>query len=166
MDRNEPSKSRFRRWVGPLLIVSLGLNLLVIGAAAGLYVKWPRGHFAVGHQFFGAAGLGVISGSLGDRHRKSIRDELRERGQNLSQLREQADANAADLISLLRADPIDPAGLEAHFEAQRLQALRMLEDGHDLIVPRILGMTPEERHEFADGIEHRLGERKRHRRGH
>ena len=166
MDRNDPSKSRPRRWIGPLLIVSLGLNLLVIGAAVGLYVKWPRDQFAVGHQFFGAAGLGVISGSLGERHRKSIRNELMERGLKLHQLRQQADANAADLISLLRDDPIDPVGLEAYFEAQRNQALRMLEDGHDLIVPRILGMTPEERHEFADGIEHRLGERRGHRRGH
>ena len=166
MDRNEPSRSRFKRWIGPLLIVSLGLNLLVIGAAAGLYVKWPRSQYAVGQQFFGAAGLGVISGSFGERHRKSIRDELRERGQELHQLREQADTNAADLIRLLRADPIDPVGLEAHFEAQRDQALRMLEDGHDLIVPRILGMTPEERHEFADGIERRLGKRRGHRRGH
>ena len=166
MDRNEKSKSRLRRWIGPLLIISLGLNLLVIGAAAGLYVKWPRSHFAVGHQFFGAAGLGVMSGSLGERHRNSIHDELKERGHNLRQLRDRADANAADLIRLLRADPIDPVALEAHFEDQRTQALRMLEDGHGLIVPRILGMTSDERHQFADGIEHRLGDRKRRRKGH
>ena len=166
MERNGKSKSRLSRWIGPLLIISLGLNMLVTGAAAGLYVKWPGSHFAAGHQFFGAAGLGVMSGSLGDRHRSSIHDELKERGHNLRQLRDRADANATDLIGLLRADPIDPVALEAHFEDQRNQALSMLEDGHGLIVTRILGMTPDERHQFADGIENRPGERKRRRNGH
>ena len=165
MDQDKPPRSKSRKWIGPLLIVSLGLNMLVIGAAAGLYVKWPRGHFALGNQFFGAAGLGVISGALGDGHKKLIRDELKERGQSVRQLRQEAGASAAVLVSILRADPFEPAGLEAHFQEQRNHALQMLEEGHGLIVPRILSMTPDERHEFADRIERRLERRGKHRRG-
>lgn len=149
-----------RRWLRWLLIVSLGLNLLVAGAAVGLLIKWPSGHYPHGGSFLGVAGLGVISGALTDADRHDIGDELRSRGKSFKRDRDQANQNARRLVSILRADPFKPEQLEEFFEDQRNQVAAMLSEGHSLIAPRILAMSTEQRHEYADRIERRLGRRK------
>ena len=164
MEDGNRSPSRRKRWLRLLLIASLGLNLLIVGAAVGVLVKWPRDHFMRGGYFLGPAGLGTISGALDERHGKLVGDALRDKGRTFSQLRSEAKSSVSNLVRILRSDPFDPAELEDYFSDERVRATGMLEEGHDLIIPRILDMSPQERHEFADRIEHRFD--RRGRRGH
>ncbi len=164
MEDRDRSPSRRKRWLGLLLVVSLGLNLLIVGAAVGVLVKWPRDHFVRGGYFLGPAGLGAISGALDERHGKLVGDALRDKGRTFGQLRSEARTNVSSLVRILRSDPFDPAELEGYFRDERARAAGMLEEGHDLILPRILDMSSQERHEFADRIEHRFD--RRDRRGH
>ncbi len=158
-DRHESSGCR--RWLKPVLVLSLAVNLLVIGAAIGLALYWPRHDFAEGSRIFGISGLAVLSGALDDRHKRSIGVEIRGRKGGLRELRELAGGNAARLIEVLRAEPFAPLELEEHFRQQRDHAMNMLADGHELLAPRIIAMTPEERNRFADRIEAGLGKRGR-----
>ena len=159
MAEPDDTRRKRRRWVGPLLVISLGLNLLVAGAAVGLIVKWRSLPFVAGQHIFGAAGLGVLSGALDDHYKREIGTELRERGHSLGRQRDKANTEALVLIELLRADPFLPEALEGFFRDQRENATEMLEEGHNLLAPRIIGMTSDERNEYADRIEGRLGKR-------
>ncbi len=164
MDGQRQQPSGRRRWLKVILVLSLAANLLVVGAAIGLALYWPRNDFAEGSRIFGISGLGVLSGALDDQYKRSIGVEIRGRKDGLRELREAANRNASRLIEILRAEPFDPLELEEHFRQQRDHAMNMLTDGHDLLAPRIIAMTRDERNRFADRIE--AGLRKRGQRHH
>jgi uncharacterized membrane protein len=146
------------RWMRILLVVSLALNLLILGAAAGMILRGGPGPQAVRDLGFGpfAAALSpedraalrqawVASG--GGEGRRATRDEMRR------------------LLDLLRADPFDAAALSAHVARGSERMAGRLQLGMSLIEERILALSPADRLAFADRLEKELGRAPRRRAG-
>ena len=75
-----PSPKSSRLWVRVLLVVSLALNLLVIGAVAGVIIKGgPFKHGGPPHMAQG--GVGPLTQALSKEDRRAIGREMRQKGQ-------------------------------------------------------------------------------------
>ena len=140
-----------RRWMGPVLVVSLALNLLVIGALGGALVmreKWQGGR----HEARGMTGGPLIHALDRDDRRKlgrALRDLRRDRGVT----HEARAKTMAALISDLRAVPFDAAAVAARLAETHAVFGQDIEAAHGLLVAHIAAMSDDERAEFADRVE-------------
>ena len=154
-----------RGWVKVLLVLSLALNLLVLGLVAGAgwhhYQRgegWHHGkrsHMPMGLRLYGRAL------ERGDREAliAAARAEMGEAGAGRRELR----AHFSGVVTVLRAEPFSPEALAEALAAQRATAGAYFARGHDLLVAHVAGMSPEARRVFADRLEGRL---ERYRRRH
>jgi uncharacterized membrane protein len=155
---NEPGKPR-RRWMGPLLIVSLAVNLLVLGAVS----SWAWRH--------GAHGPWHGSRSSTERILWLVPEAKRDAAAAIiARYQGEQDARAAEVkaaedavIAVLRAEPFSRPALEQALSrtgsaelARRLQPAMLAE-----IVETL---SPAERKMLADNVE-QLMERRARRRG-
>lgn len=152
-----PPAPKPRRWVMPLLFVSLAANLLILGLVAGAFLSpdGPRGgredqravRGVLGEPFFRAL-------PEGDR-RAMIRDILG----NREQFRETRDAlrdRVASFLDALRAEDFDRAEVERLLGEQRQAAISRQSFGESLLLDRLEAMTASERAAYADALESRL----------
>jgi hypothetical protein len=70
--------------------------------------------------------------------------------------RRQMQADGANILAALRAEPFDPAALAAAIDAQAGHLGERLKFGSDVIRDHILGLSPEARAAFADRLERRM----------
>ncbi len=147
------------RWIKIALVLSLCLNVLVIGAVGGFFWKhrdgWEPGRFAL-HRV-----LRALPEDRRDAARAAIEARLPEYESLRDQLREARRESAA----LLVADPLDEAALRASvLRARKLNETRrmMIEDA---LIGFAAGLSLEERKAIADqltrGRDRRWRERKR-----
>ncbi|WP_457648211.1 periplasmic heavy metal sensor [Profundibacter sp.] len=146
------------RWVKVLLAVSLGLNMLVLGAVgARLYSN--RGDALQPHNLRDAS-YGPYSRALSPQDRKAIGAALhREVGslrENLPQIRETFQA----LILALQAEDYDRDAVHGLIAEQQAMGLKRQQVGQRLLLERLDSMTVEERRAFAKRLQRTL----RHRR--
>ena len=144
---------RYRR-LRIALIASLGVNLLVLGTVAGAVFLGPGD----GPRRFEVRdiGFGPFDRALTREDRDALRQAFVERAGTMREGWRQMRADLEQFLAILRADPFDPAALQAVAE---LQADRMEERfalGQDLLVQRIAAMTEAERLAFADRLEDAL----------
>ena len=158
-DREQKRPGLRRRWAA-LLIGSLALNLLVIGAAAGLYINWPRHHYWHADRFFGPAGLGSIARAFDDTDRHSLGKEIASRTHDFRNIRRKGQEQLHQLIAVLTEDPFDPDALDAQFVQQQELASSRLRQGHEIVAAKIKAMTREQRLDFADRLEGQFQKRK------
>lgn len=149
------------RW---LLIMSLTLNLLVLGVVVGGLVahggRLPR-------PGGGDISLGVFTEALSEADRATMRRAAMAQVPEFREMRRAARADHARMIAALRAEPWDRADLEAVMAANRTRTLERMEWGQRMILERVAAMTPDERRAFAARLEQglRRGDRDRsHRR--
>lgn len=138
-------------WMRVLLIVSLGLNLLIVGMVAGSLLSGggpgPSREAArdlEGSPFVRALGPGE--------RRALLRDLVRERdtlGENRQLLRQRFES----LLATLRADELDRAALDAIVAEQRQATEARQRLGERLVIRRIEAMSPDERRAYADRLE-------------
>ncbi len=146
------------RWIRVALVLSLGLNLLIVGLAAG--AAWRHGGDRGGRDF----GFGPLTEALSFTDRKALRDTFLERHPDARAERRAMRADFEALTKVLRADPFDPAALEAAVAVIARRNADLLETGRDLVVERLKAMNAAERAAFADRLEkglHRMGGRDR-----
>ena len=114
-DRDQPRQGRCPRWMRVLLGVSLALNLLVAGLAAGAALRHGRagGMHAAPHSLAGA-----MIRELPPQDRRALsalaRDDLARDGHGDRRARRRAEAAA--VTGALRAVPFDAAALRAVLE--------------------------------------------------
>lgn len=147
-------KPPMRRSLRILLIVSLALNLMVAGVIVGGIAKGrapgPFGGFDMT--------LGPFARALDDDHRRELRDHLRgQEGLRPPSRRDRAEA-MRDFMAALRADPFDPAAVDAIFAGQRDRATAGMRAGQDALLAQLQAMTAAERAAFADRLDHELRE--------
>ena len=158
---NGQANGRTGRWPRILLIVSLTVNVLIIGGLAGFVVKWPRHDGRdVGH-YFGPAGLKALANGFEIDDRRELRRLIGGKRQQMKDRRIEAEAAFSNLLAALRAEPFDPSAITEIFEQQRHASHRVMVDGHELLAQRITAMDPDRRHQFADRLEQRYLHRKR-----
>jgi uncharacterized membrane protein len=136
-----------RRWTRVLLAVSLALNLLVAGLAVGAMV---RGGPAPGGRDFG---LGPLSEALSREDRKALREAFLDLHPDVRAGRRAMRADFDTLLAALRADPFDPAALDAALETIARRNTELLETGRGLVAARLKTMDASARAEFADRLE-------------
>ncbi|SLN17992.1 periplasmic heavy metal sensor [Ruegeria meonggei] len=135
-----------KRWVTVLLIVSLALNLLIVGIALGTAYRVKGGDQAKAPPGFGSA----LYRALPKEDRKALRGELSERHKHGSKLRAQ---DFTALGAALRANPFDPAAVQVLLQ-QQAQAMADLQFAlQDEWLARVSEMSDAERQAYATRLE-------------
>jgi uncharacterized membrane protein len=155
-------KPKNGRWVKIILAVSLALNLAVVGVVAGVALKAHRQDSGRTPEVR-ELNFGPFTEALSrPQRREMLRDFVSDRTR-LRALRDQIGIEFQAVLDAVRADPFDPAALEAALSAQSNSTVARLERGRMALQSVILGMTPEERLTYAERLERGL--QRRHRDG-
>ena len=147
-----------RRWVWPVLVVSLALNLLVAGMMLGAAMRAdvrdrPPGsaRSLIGEPFIRAL-------APEDRH-AFVRSMVRDRDAlrtNRAELR----ARVETLLSALSAEEFDRDAVADILADQRALAQRRQDIGEDLLLDRLEAMTLDERRAYAKRLDEALRPRR------
>lgn len=143
-------KAGMRGWVRALFIVSLTMNLLVLGVVAGGVI----GHS--GHPprpMISDISMGPFTEALSRADRDALRHAAEAEGAGFRDMRRAARADFTRLVAALKADPWNEAEVRSVIEAHRARTLDRIEIGERLMFGRIAAMTPEERKGFAERLE-------------
>ncbi|MFB9150721.1 periplasmic heavy metal sensor [Roseovarius ramblicola] len=160
---SEQSGNHGRGW-RVVLILSLALNLVVLGAIGGWVLRHGIGpHGAYGPHAARMAQMGgPLTHALDAEGREAVAARLRDgRGAHAARraaLRESFEA----LLSDLRAQPFDPAPVEARLAAQRVRVAERFEAGHAALVAHLMAMSDAGRSAYAGRLEENV-RRWRHR---
>lgn len=134
-----------------LLVASLGLNLLLLGAIIGTASSFrsapPRGF-----EFQ----LGPLGEVLPRKDRAEIGRELRRTLRREDLGREDRAAIAASLIDMLEAETFDADGMTAVIREQQSRQERIRESALSAFVNHIAGMSVAERRVIAANLKERL----------
>ncbi len=147
-----------RRWVWPVLIVSLTLNLLVAGMMLGAAMRAdvrdrPPGsaRSLIGEPF--------IRALAPEDRRAFVRSMVRDRDAlrtNRAELR----ARVETLLSALSAEEFDRDAVADILADQRALAQRRQDIGEDLLLDRLEAMTLDERRAYAKRLDEALRPRR------
>lgn len=139
-----------RGWVKVLLAVSLALNLAIIGMAAGAFLRngGPPGR-GDDRDF----GLGPLADALSREDRRALRDAFLERHPDGMGGRAALRADFDALLAALRAEPFDPAALDAAFASIAARNADLLERGRSVVADYLKTMDAATRAAFADRLE-------------
>lgn len=146
--------SRMPRRLRWLLIGSLTLNLLVVGAMAGSALRFagdrppPPGERSLA--------FGPWSGGLQREDYRALSKGFAASGRDLRTAWREEREDRAALVAGLRAEPFDPGVLDTLSARMRARALDRMDLGQSLIRDHILAMTPEARRAFADRLEQHM----------
>lgn len=130
------------------LAVSVALNLAFVGMAAGAFLRHGPPDRMVRDLDFGPFGE-----AFSREDRALMREGFLSRAGNLRDLRDGMRQDAQALLAALRADPFDPARVEAALAGQGRRMAERLELGRSLVLERIAAMSPQDRAAFADRLE-------------
>ncbi|WP_170422514.1 periplasmic heavy metal sensor [Ruegeria arenilitoris] len=134
------------RWMSVLLILSLALNLLIVGVALGTVLRVKGGDHAKSPPGFGSA----LYRALPKDERKAMRGELFDRHRKGAKTRSQ---DFAVLSAALRAEPFDPAAVQVLLDQQAQSMADLQEALQQEWLARVVAMSAEERLVYADRLE-------------
>lgn len=142
-DGNGAGAPRRWRWLWTALIISLGLNLLVVGLVAG--TGWRRWHDDGRRHFSLSRSLERLSEQVPTERRATVaqsleryRSDVKPRWQAVRQARE-------DLMRTLEADPYDEAAARAAVERLNGAQLDARQRLSQVMLDLMRSLTPEER---------------------
>lgn len=157
MTDTAPETPKTRRWVMPVLFVSLALNLLVAGMFIGHAVSPNSPRF--GDPMEGSA-RGVIGEpfirALPEKDRRALFNDIFSDRDRIRESRDSLRARFDAFLAALRADPYDPDEVARLLLDQRQAAVRRQEIGEVLLLKRLEAMTADERSDYADRLEEAL----------
>ncbi|UAB89791.1 periplasmic heavy metal sensor [Ruegeria sp. SCSIO 43209] len=135
-----------RKWMPILLVVSLALNLLIVGVILGAALRFKGSAHADAPPGFGPA----LYYALPKSDRKALRGELSDLRGKGSHRRKQ---DFTALSQVLRAVPFDPAAV-ASLLAQQSKATADLQTAlHQQWLAQISAMNDDQRAAYADRLE-------------
>ena len=143
------------KWQKRVLVASLALNLLVIGAVAGLAIsggtKGPPSRFDLT--------AGPITRAMEGDRRDRVRDALRDSDAFRPATRAQMRADMEVLLETLRAETFDADGFRDALSRQRSRLRAGQEAALNAVTVEIADMSLQERSAFADRLERYLRDR-------
>ncbi|MCX8508338.1 MAG: periplasmic heavy metal sensor, partial [Rhodobacteraceae bacterium] len=135
------------------LILSLAVNLLVIGLAAGAFL---RGHGMRDRAgMMGRDGLGLLAQSLPRADRRALREKF-EAAAGPQAGRGAIRADMGELARLLRAESWDKGAAAAVLARQGARGAERLAKGQQIMLDYLAGLTPVQRKALADQMDHGL----------
>jgi uncharacterized membrane protein len=151
-------QTRTATWVKVVLALSLGLNLAILGLAAGAAMKkHAREPGGVTREMT----FGPLSEAFSREDRRALRKAFQERAPDGRQASQKVRAEFNDLLAALRATTVDPTALAAALTAIHKRHADRLALGRDLIYDRLMAMDATERQAFAKRLEDALSRRSR-----
>ena len=158
----EPTPARRRRWIVPLLVVSLALNLLVVGAIVGraLSPDGPHRKDRVSGPVRSVIGEPFVR-ALSREDRRALLEDLKAQGPRIRENRESLRARFEAFLAAVRSDPFQPEEVRRLMMEQRSVAQGRQELGEILLMNRLEAMSVEERAAYADRLEKGLKSFKR-----
>lgn len=148
-----PQKHRMRGGVRIVLILSLALNFLILGAVVGFVLVGKDRREASGGPGMRAIGLGPVMAVLAPEDRRELMDRVRaERDQLAGQSRPYG-RSVQGFVASLRAEPFARDAAEVALAAQREHGTDLQAQGHALLLDQIETMSAQEREELAARIE-------------
>lgn len=129
-----------------VLVVSLALNLAVVGLIGGSLVS---GNIGAGPPRSFDLGIGPVARALSPEERRSVGRSLRQdRGLRDVDLR----GRGREMMAVLTAEPFDPDAMSTVLAAQSQQVADLQASARNAFVETIAGMTPARRAEFAEQV--------------
>lgn len=149
-DKKTTATAKPTRWVRILLILSLGLNLLILGSVVGLVARGgPDGRMPPPARDITAP----YTRSFSPEDRKSLRKFLRDEYRGKTTRRSDIFQEYRQAIDLLRADPLDGERLEALLGEQVKRATSRLDAGQRALAQHLKAMSFEDRISYASRLE-------------
>lgn len=148
MDNVAPRKSN--RLMRAVLILSLGLNFVIIGLVAGAAVS---GRFSENAPRSFDLSLGPFVRTLDQDARRAIGREVRRSGGGQ---RFDMRGHMEQMLGLLRADPFDSAAFEALMERQNDHVAGVQSRARTALSQHISQMSVEERADFAARLQEEM----------
>ena len=150
----ETPAPRRRRWLVPLLVVSLALNLLVAGAILGrsFSPEAHRGKDRVAGPLRSVVGEPFVR-ALSREDRQALLADIRREGPRIRKNRESLRDQVEAFLAALRSDPFEPDVVRRLLEDQRSVAQSRQELGEVLLLNRLSAMSDDERAAYADRLE-------------
>lgn len=150
-DTTDPTPPAPRPWTRVLLVASLALNLLVLGAVGG--ALWHGGpHHEDRARRHGHTG-GPLTRALSDEDRHAILKQMRAARDQGTEGRANLDAAMKALVADLRAQPFDRDAAARHLAQQRAFFSDRIARGQNLLLDRLAEMTQAERAAYADRLQ-------------
>ena len=153
----ETPASKPRRWIMPVLLASLAVNLMIAGLVAGSFLSpdGPRKGGEDRRAIRGVLGEPFFQALPAKDRRAMVRDIVANRDR-IREGREALRGRVAGFLDALRAEAFDRAEVERLLGEQRRAAIARQAFGETLLLDRLEGMTAEERSAYADALEDRL----------
>jgi uncharacterized membrane protein len=127
-----------------VLVVSLALNLAVVGMIGGALVSGRFGAHSSPRIDFG---VGPVARAFSDDEKRAIARELR------ADRSLRGDDFRGQMAAALRADPYDPAVTQALIEDQSARLSQVQARARMAVLDRIAAMSPDRRRAFADRLD-------------
>jgi uncharacterized membrane protein len=153
-DPPSPTTSRKRRWMAPLLVASLAMNLVVAGAAVSGFFWGTHGESGF-HRSSDLLPRSFFR-SLDDERREELRAAFRPRKPEFREERSGLRDAAEALAEALDEEPFDPKLAQAAIEDHARRSHRLIDFVADFAGDLIQSLTPEERSALADAIRRRV----------
>ncbi len=146
------------RWMRVLLVVSLALNLLIAGAAVGMFLRGGPPSVAVRDL-----GFGPFAAALSPEDRAALRQTFLAQAGPAGDGRRAMREDIRALLAALRAQPFDPDALHDSLARGAERTQGRLKLGLSLIEDRVVTLSQADRLALADRLERELrrGPRKR-----
>ncbi|MEM6589093.1 MAG: periplasmic heavy metal sensor [Pseudomonadota bacterium] len=157
-DSNPAPKSRL--WVRILLVVSLALNLLVIGVVAGFVVKGgPFKHDGPPHM--AAGGVGPLTHALSKEDRRAIGREMRQKGKDSGWDRQAHRQSLERMVAFLEATPFDADAFDEELQITVDGMQGRLSDARGALLNRLNDMSDEDRAGYAARIKELMARKRK-----
>nr|WP_321508483.1 periplasmic heavy metal sensor [uncultured Celeribacter sp.] len=156
--QNAPAKktSRFH-WSRVVLVLSLALNLAVVGVVTGAVLRWNDGKDRV-EMMRGARdfGFGPFVGALSEEDRRALgRSFFREAGDPRA-ARAAVGATFEAMVAQLKSEDFDAATFESLLQQQQSQFAEAQKIGARLVAQQIGQMSAEDRQAYAERLDEML----------
>lgn len=153
MDQTAPKRPR--RWRDWLLVASLGLNLAILGLAAGAILRGPPERMAAG------PGLWHYARALPDPYRHDLGQALRTSRRDWAPSRDALRGQREALAVALTAEPYDPTRVAGLIQEELQLAADLGDRGAGMLLAQIERMSPADRAVFAERLQQERPRRER-----
>lgn len=144
-------------WLRIALIVSLALNLAIIGMVGGAMFR--NGGPPHRGSMVRDVGFGSFTDALSREDRASLRRAFLADAPEFRDGRRDMRADFKDLLVQLRAEPLDADQLRAVLDRQSARNAERMALGQTLMFDLLVAMQPDARQAFADRLEKSLSKR-------